>query len=195
MVLRPRSAETAKGLPFGLNIAGNFCSEKGTGEAVRSNVRSLAAAGVRFVLNYVPDESSSNHAESAGYPFSNDNPYAVNLIHLNPDSVANFLDDWGEQYLSGRYNIGYWVWELSDFPKKWEGMFRFFHEIWVPSDFVLDAISRISPIPVVKIPHALREPQKPTRVDRTRFGMLPGVFCFFSCLISTASWSVKIRWG
>jgi glycosyltransferase involved in cell wall biosynthesis len=166
-------------LPLGVNVSGTFNSEKGTGEAVRSNIRSLAAAGVPFALNYVPDDSSSNRVESAGHAFQNDNPYAVNLIHLNPDCVLDFIDERGEAWFKSRYNIGYWVWELADFPDKWANIFRFFDEIWVPSDFVLDAISRVSPIPVVKIPHSVRDPEKPEMVDRARFGIEPSSFCFF----------------
>jgi glycosyltransferase involved in cell wall biosynthesis len=175
---QPRQARI-KSLPFGVNIAGNFRSEKGTGEAVRSNVKALLSAGIPVALNDVPDESSTKNSESIGHPFRQDNPYAINLIHLTPDSVLGFLDDQGEAYLRGRYNIGFWVWELSDFPAKWAGIFNFFDEIWVPSDFVLDAISRISPIPVVKIPHAVPEESNVTKVDPQRFGIPPGVFCFF----------------
>jgi glycosyltransferase involved in cell wall biosynthesis len=161
-----REAQTAAGRPFGVNVAGNLASEKGTGEAVRATVRSLEAAGVPHVLNNFIDEYSAN-ADRTFTQFSGESPYAINLIQVNADMVPEFVRHKGEAYLRGRYNIGYWFWELADFPEEqWRSSFPHLNEVWAPSNFVLDAISRVAPVPVVRVP--LSVPEKPATKDLRR---------------------------
>src|SRR5262249_33464706 len=90
--------------PFGVNLAGTFASEKGIGEAGRATIRSLDAAGVPYVLNNFVDSSSAN-VDRTHTQFAEDNPYAVNLIHVNADTVPWFVRIKGESYLRDRYNI------------------------------------------------------------------------------------------
>jgi glycosyltransferase involved in cell wall biosynthesis len=174
--VRPPTAARAA-LPFGVNVAGNFGSEKGTGEAVRSMVRSLRAADIPCALNNCTDAYSVNPDRDITQ-FSDDNPYGINLIHLNADCVPEFVEHRGEAYLRGRYNVGYWAWELSDFPQEWESSFRHLDEVWVPSNFVLDAVSRAAPVPVVRIPHAVSEHLAVRPWQRSHFGLPPDKFLF-----------------
>jgi glycosyltransferase involved in cell wall biosynthesis len=139
---------------FGVNLAGYLRSEKGVGEAGRAAVRALEAASIPFALNDIVDSGSIN-AEEGSIKFSEDNPYSVNLVHINADQIPNFASQKGESYFKGRYNIGCWFWELSQFPEDWYSSFDFFNELWAPTSFIQDALSRVSPIPVVKMPLAL----------------------------------------
>ena len=60
-----------------------------------------------------------------------------------------------------------------------ESSFEYFDEVWVGSNFVLDAISRVSPIPVVRIPLALREGTDSVgRGDRSNLGLSAESFVF-----------------
>jgi glycosyltransferase involved in cell wall biosynthesis len=164
--------------PFGVNIAGNIASEKGTGEAVRATIRGVAAAGAPYVLNNIVDDYSDN-PDQTYTEFSSENPYAFNLIQVNSDMVAPFVDRQGEDYTRGRYNIGYWFWELSEFPRQeWENSFRWLDEVWVGSNFVLDAVSRIAPVPVVKIPVSIPERLPVKAVDRGHFSLPNDRFLF-----------------
>lgn len=173
----PRKVEPSH-FPFGVSVAGFLQSEKGMGESVRSSFRALAAARVPLALVDFVDPLSDNIEQVAG-PFSQGNPYRVNLIHVNPHSLAGFLLDKGSTYFEDRYNIGYWNWELSTFPEAWADRFQPFDEIWVPSAFTLDAISRVSPVPVVRIPPCLRaEPERVAAPARARFGIGAEAFVF-----------------
>jgi len=155
---------------FGINLVGYFNSEKGLGTAVRSHILELEAVGIPYVLNNVEDSGSEN-SEKVRARFSNDNPYKINLIHINADALPSFTQCRNE-YFVDRHNIGYWVWELSSFPEEWYDRFKPFDEIWVPSNFALDAISRVSPIPVVRVPHSIRPIQKTNqRQARAQFGL------------------------
>jgi 2-polyprenyl-3-methyl-5-hydroxy-6-metoxy-1,4-benzoquinol methylase/glycosyltransferase involved in cell wall biosynthesis len=165
--------------PFGMNVSGHLGSEKGIGEGARSTVRSLQAAGVPYILDDFIDVTSDNRDTILGSvnPVQG-NPYSVNLIHLNADSAPEFIRARGGDYVRGRYNIGYWVWELSSFPACWGSSFKHFGEIWVPTTFVLDAISRVSPIPVLTIPHSLPESLPIKKCDRQCFGLPRDKFLF-----------------
>jgi 2-polyprenyl-3-methyl-5-hydroxy-6-metoxy-1,4-benzoquinol methylase/glycosyltransferase involved in cell wall biosynthesis len=141
-------------LPFGVNVIGHLTSEKGVGEGARSTLRSLRSTGIPTNLNNLCDESSAN-VDTEFTQFTEENPFAVNLVHLNADELPSLIQQRGPGYLKGRYNIGYWAWELSAFPDVWTESFSHFNELWVPSTFVMNSVSRVSPIPVITIPHSL----------------------------------------
>lgn len=140
---------------FGVNVSGLMQSEKGLGAAVRSDVYSLKAAGIPYVLNNITDAGSAN-ADKSFNIFSNENPYLFNLIHVNPDALSSILQQIGASYLEGHYNIGFWVWELDQFPDKYRGLASYLDEIWTPSDYSFQAISKAVDIPVVRMPHSIK---------------------------------------
>jgi 2-polyprenyl-3-methyl-5-hydroxy-6-metoxy-1,4-benzoquinol methylase/glycosyltransferase involved in cell wall biosynthesis len=166
----PASTPQAGPKPFGVNLAGHVTSEKGVGEGARSTVRVLRAANVPVLLNNFIDPGSHNTEPEIALS-ATDNPYAVNLLHMNADELPTFLSLSGEGYFRDRYNIGYWAWELSRFPIKWMDSFKHLDEIWVPSNFVLDSVSRCSPIPIVRVPHAIPEELPTTAHTRSYFGL------------------------
>ena len=171
-------AEWLENEELGINLAGYINSEKGLGEGIRSDIRCLQHAGIPFVLNNFIDSGSVN-TEMKNANLTTTNPYRINLIHINADQVFEFIKHKGYSYLSNHYNIGYWAWELSQFPEEWYDAFRVFDEIWVPSSFVQDSLGRISPIPVVKIPHSVRENMdQPSAFDRSYFGLPQNDFAF-----------------
>src|SRR6516162_11651643 len=127
---------------LGVNVVGFFASEKGVGQAVRSDVYSLEESGIPYTLNNYFDPGSVNNDASLAN-FSVSNPYPVNLLHINANQLLQFRERQGRAYFENRYNIGFWAWELSEFPEEWLGSFECLHEVWVPSTFTLDSISRI----------------------------------------------------
>jgi glycosyltransferase involved in cell wall biosynthesis len=164
--------------PFGVNIAGNFGSETGVGEAVRSSVRALKAASIPYAINNFVDPNAAN-LDTQIQAFDQDNPHSVNLIHLNFDTVPAFVMAKGDRYFSGRYNIGCWFWELSAFPEVWFPNFDFFNELWASSNFIHDCFSRVSPIPVIRMPLALApEVTLCSRFNRSYFHLPHDKFVF-----------------
>ena len=160
---------------IGINIAGYITSESGTGEGVRSNIRIFEALNMRYVLNNL--ESSSRQSDDSFTSFSEDNPYDINLIHVNADQVPIFCLQKGENFFKHKYNIGYWVWELSEFPEEWQSHFQYFNEIWTASSFCLESLAAVSPIPVVKIPHCISI-DTIKNVDRSYFELKEDSFIF-----------------
>jgi len=150
--LEPRSE-------FGVNLAGYFTGRFGIAASARAFATALAIAQVPNALNNVV---SAIHGEPHFGPhaFTDINPYAINLIHVNPDTAKEFILSRtsllrGPRYFKDRYNIGIWYWETSNFPARWMPLFRFYDEIWATTSFVLQSLSRVSPIPVVKVRYPL----------------------------------------
>jgi glycosyltransferase involved in cell wall biosynthesis len=168
--IREVMREKKPDLPFGINICGPIRSETGTGEATRSQIRSLAAAGIPIVLNDYPDGPAAG-MDDEFTTFSDENPYAVNLVHLTADALKGSVEWKSKSYFKNHYNIGYWSWETPNFPTEWLDRLRNLDEIWVASDFVGDAISRVSSIPVVKIPLAIPDRLSVNLLSRSRFNL------------------------
>ncbi|MEG4960848.1 MULTISPECIES: glycosyltransferase [unclassified Microcoleus] len=135
---------------LGINIAGYISGEFGIGEGVRANIRATEAANIPFNINNFT-RSPHRKQDTTYQNFSQDNPHPVNLIQVNADEVAIFIKHTGSSYFENKYNIGFWAWELPAFPPEWQPAFNHFHEIWTYSNYCAEAISAISPIPVIKI--------------------------------------------
>ena len=167
---RPEIEPAAASVP-GLNVAGYTMSEKGVGEALRATLTALAAAGIPHCVIDVPDPGAANAGGSL-VGRVDDNPYPVNLIHLTAAELPKFVSARGPDFLRDRYNIGFWMWELDRFPRVFQGAFLYLDEVWVASTYCLDAISRASPIPVVRVPLPLSaERLRSTGAGRDHFGL------------------------
>ena len=159
----------------GVNLVGYINSESGVGEAARANIRALECSGIHFALNNLT--SPSRQGDFTYTNIIQENPYVFNLVHSNADAVTSFLNEKQINYLAGKYNIAFWYWELSNFPSIWFDRFQYFHEIWVASSFCQEAISRVSPIPVVKVPPSIVI-NSLKQVDRPYFGIEKNAFAF-----------------
>ncbi len=160
---------------WGINIAGHVSGEFGLGEAVRANIRSLEAAGIPFVINNF-SRSPHRKQDTTYQNFSQNNPYPINLIQVNADQMELFAKVVGKSYFEGKYNIGFWAWELPEFPDEWMGAFDLFDEIWTYSGYCQDAISRVSPIPVIKVMPSVSLPTP--ELGKSQLGLPQNKFIF-----------------
>lgn len=160
---------------MGINIAGYVNGEFGIGEGVRANIRSIEAAQIPFVINNFT-QSPHRKSDTTYQHFSDKNPYPINLIQVNADEVKNFIKVVGKDYLKGRYNIGFWAWELPHFPPQWAEAFSWFNEIWTYSNYCADAIAPISPIPVIKVMPSISLPLP--EIDREALDLPKDKFIF-----------------
>jgi glycosyltransferase involved in cell wall biosynthesis len=172
---RERYLHVGAGSELGVNVSGYFTSEKGMGEASRSDVRCLLAAGVPFVLNNITDMLSNNSDHQLDEHMSDTNPYPVNLIHVNAGELPGFFRSKTPSYFEGNYNVAYWTWELSRFPDEWAPNSRFVDEIWVPSSFVREAVSQAVSVPVMVMPHSIELPELEAAGTEGRVGRENGL--------------------
>lgn len=92
-----------------------------------------------------------------------------------------------------RYNIGYWHWELPEFPNAWVKSFHLVNEIWVPSTFTFQAISKKSTKPVITIPHCMSF-DPPVHLNRCNYGLPENRFLFLTMYDIHSTSVRKIRW-
>jgi glycosyltransferase involved in cell wall biosynthesis len=170
-------SEPVAGLPVGVNLLGHFESEKGVGEGARSNLRIIQATGLPYAVNNKFDPESRN-VERYGGRFAEENPYTANLLTVNADQTIPYARR-NPDYLKGHYNIGYWAWELPEFPDQWAPAFGHLNEVWTPSKFACEAISSASPIPVMVVPHSMDpDTNYNPQVNRAEFDIGRDTFVF-----------------
>ena len=164
----------------GVNLLGYARAEMGIGESCRIAARNLEAADIPFgILNFTGTNSARMGDMSWIQKEINKPEYNVNLFHINAEQMMEIYASYGNELFENKYNIGYWHWELPDFPEEWIENFSLVDEIWAPSTFVVDSIAMKSPVPVVKIPHSI---VVNIQEQRTReFFQLPqGAFLFLA---------------
>jgi glycosyltransferase involved in cell wall biosynthesis len=170
----------------GVNIAGYFRGEVGVGEAARLLTSAVEAAGIpHSTLAYDATESRNTH------PFVERGdgraPHDINVVCVNADQIARFATDAGQRFFAGRYTVGYWFWELDQFPLSMHRAFDYVDEVWTATDFVASGIRAAGRRPVHTIPPAVPIPRGSPDVTRSTLGLPPGfmflfMFDFFSVL-------------
>jgi hypothetical protein len=163
--------------PLGVNVAGYLQSELGVGEVARQAIEALDVAGVPTLPVSIPAPLSRQ-----GHHFNHIRPYAesypVNLLCVNADMLPDFAARVGSAFFHRRYSIGWWWWEVSQFPERWMDAFAHVDEVWAGSQFVADALSAVSPVPVVHIPTPVSKPVVgPT--SRAELGLPDGFLFLF----------------
>lgn len=159
----------------GVNLAGYAMAEMGVGESVRSASRAAKAAGLETALFGVEAHPLYRASDKSAGPLSATLPYPVTILHVNADQTPAVVTELGAKLASTRYKIGYWAWELEDFPERWKGSFDQLDEIWTPSDFCRAAIAAVSPKPVLRIPHCV-PPLAEAKHSRESLGVPAGGF-------------------
>ena len=164
----------------GVNLIGYIRAEMGLGEGARSDARALAAAEIEFgIINFEREnparmgDLSWQHKECSNAPFS------VTLWHINADYLHLARATIPAFLVEKSYHIAYWAWELETMPEGWRPALDEVDEIWVPSEFVRQAISSETTKPVVCIPHCVA-PSPVESFDRDYFGLPKEPFIFLA---------------
>jgi glycosyltransferase involved in cell wall biosynthesis len=139
----------------GINLIGYLRAELGLGEAARSLAKACVAAHIPFSAVDVGYQSSNLQRDTSVLPNAVTERFPIDLMYVNADQVATTASFLRGKNHTARYRIGYWHWEQPQLPPSALGAFAHLDEVWVPSTFVHDAVAPYSPVPVVKIPHAI----------------------------------------
>jgi glycosyltransferase involved in cell wall biosynthesis len=154
----------------------------GMGEHVRMSAAAFSAAAVPFRIRNICGEYGIHQAGiHQDFLFrdkiSNNGFYKANVFHANADEMGTALRHLGKDIFVDRYNIGYWAWELSNFPEAWCPSFQLVDEVWAPSRFIEQAIANSTSSPVIRMPLAVDFPE-PNEVTRESFGLPENRFLF-----------------
>ena len=180
----PYSADYARRhARLGINIVGFLTADLGVGESARCMVRAADAAGLPTALVALKLNCRNRLGDlTFAARLQEENPHDVNVVHVDPPAARDLDHHHGAAFRAGKYNIGYFAWELTEFPDAWTASFEYFDEIWCPSDFTAAAIREKSPLPVLTMPHAIAfaRPPESTTALRARLGLPADRFLFLT---------------
>lgn len=166
----------------GINLIGNIRAETGLGQSCRLVADELDASGIPYSIYQYDQLGAMAEGQYQQYEnkISSELPYNINLIHINPHELGLAFQQAHGKIWNGRYNIGFWLWELEDFPDEWVPCFRCMDEIWTPSKFITNCIQKKTNLKVVTIPYhvGLTIPEKNKCDYRKRFHLPTDKFLF-----------------
>ncbi|NML62710.1 glycosyltransferase family 4 protein [Massilia sp. RP-1-19] len=169
----PQHPGPVPGAAPGINLVGYIAAELGLGEAARSLARACTAAGVPYSVLDVGYQTSNLQRDTYALGNASAKRFKIDLLYVNADQTPGTVAHLKSKGLSSTYRIGFWHWEQPQLPDAHLGAFSMLDEVWVPSNFVRDAVAAVSPLPVVVIPHALQFAPTPG-IDRSAFGLPAG---------------------
>jgi glycosyltransferase involved in cell wall biosynthesis len=161
----------------GINVVGYLCAETGLGESARTLINAIKTTRIQHSLIHFKLYWLEDHDKRFKKEFTQRNPHNVNIIVINPEGLDFVLPDLRKEFFENRYNIGYWAWELPDIPTEWKKYESHFDEIWVPSDFVKQAIIKKINKPVTIVPHSIKI-KSFDKYGRDHFGLNDEDFLF-----------------
>lgn len=164
--------------PAGVNLIGNLRADTGLGQSMRLVSHILDESGYENdarIFFMPPGGSMNNH--SCDEKITDEDKYGVNLIHVNPSEFPMPFINMGAENFSGHYNIGYWLWELKEFPEDWLPALELADEIWTPSEFISDTIRNNTDKPVLTVPYPVEAPFD-EKYTREHFGLPEDKFLF-----------------
>lgn len=170
---------------MGVNLVGFIHAEFGLGQGCRCIASALKETERLFtVINYKQAYLARDNDQTWA-DYEGEARYAVNLVQLNADQIAQARVRLGKEFWNERYQIAHFAWELPVFPKKWRAECEMFHEIWTPSRFCTDAIAEQTKIPVYTMPFAIH-PVIEEKRSRAYFHLPENAFLFL-CMFDVNS--------
>lgn len=165
----------------GVNVFAYFRGQFGLGESARLYVQALMGAGYPVALNDIELVDVPHGFDDHGLvgEICNEAPFDLNLIFVNPDFFQKATDKIGHERLAGRYTIACWFWELESIPEEWQSALDRVDEVLVASEFVENAVRRVTKKPVLRVPLPLAA-QPDSGLQRTDFGLDADTFIFLS---------------
>lgn len=163
---------------LGLNLVGYYNADLGLGEALRYIAKAIGEASIPFLVRKFKAKLLSGQSNQILNPFlSPECKYPINCIVINPDLIHRLptwvsFSEWAR-----RYNVGYWFWELENFPQEWRYSIPLIDEVWVNTEFVANAM-RQAHTRVIKIPFAVEFEIPSTQYTRQYFNLPESSFLF-----------------
>jgi len=180
--LTPKLANKFVPRPFGLNLIGFAYGELGIGEDIRMAVAACEAAKIPYqIVNISPgddvrqnDLTLKDRIEGS----KEQTRYAINVFIMPGfDMVSRLFLRHGNKVFDGYYNIGWWPWELSVWPKAWDKAFDLVDEVWAGSQFSFDMYQASTKKPSCLMPLAVSV-QNVKTLDRKHFKLAEDSYLF-----------------
>ena len=140
-----------------LVVAGHPFISIGMAELVRSCFRAFQAAGAEPRLRDIyagPRVDPDYEREFSSFVTDRLSPVA-NVFNLNGDEVEQALAHLSDDRFNSAFNVIAPTWELPAYPAEWARQLERFTEVWAVSEFVRNAISGSTSMPVLRMPLAV----------------------------------------
>ncbi|HEY5550485.1 MAG TPA: glycosyltransferase family 4 protein, partial [Opitutaceae bacterium] len=175
---------------LGVNVVGFHLADLGVGQSARCMVKACDAVGLPVSVVPLKLNCKNPHGDDTlETRLTADNPHPINIVHIDAPQSADIDHHHGPAFRTGKYNIGYWAWELPEFPDGWIPHADHFDEIWTPSNFVRESVAAKVRQAVHTMPHAI-EFARPVGDFRAKFG-LPGRKFLFLFVYDLNSYSER----
>lgn len=177
--MKRKTFKCKKNLPQGINLIGIIGSGKSIGAHARLIAKALETANIPFcVLDFCEHFGWTRNNFDYEHKRCNEQKYNVNLIALNADCINHVLLVLDREEMNKRYNIGYWAWELAEFPDIWRYGFNCLQEVWANSGFCANSVAMKSPIPVLSVPLHAGNSHSVIENGREYFNIRKDIFLF-----------------
>jgi glycosyltransferase involved in cell wall biosynthesis len=164
----------------GINLHGYFSRWLGLGECARLYAEAMLAAGYPVVLHDIDiDIPHARHDQTLASRMGGESSFTKDLVFVNPDHWEDVLGRMARPAGSRRHVIGYWFWELENFPSDWRRAIDQVDEIMVSSAFVEQAVKRVCSKPVTRVPIPMpMPPGDSSGLQRGHFGLRDDDYVF-----------------
>lgn len=164
--------------PEGINLIGDIQAETGLGQSMRILANILEKNNIPYCVVQMGQPGGLARNNHEWDKKITDNPkYNINILHINASEWVENYNKIDSTILNYRKNIAYWLWELEEFPRKWQPCIETVDEVWAPSEFVCDSIRKLTDKTVRKLSYAI-EIEKPNISVRGYFGLPEDVFLY-----------------
>lgn len=148
----------------GVNLLGSFCYSAGLGHAARHTCRALRAVKIPCSLRDIPSwDAGVARAECLGLEY-----FDKTIVQPRPDwPLKESYDTAGWALRADIYRIGHWYWELETVPAHWRDNILGLNEVWAPTSFIAEAVSRSLDLPVFEMLPAVPVPSQSNHTRRS----------------------------
>jgi glycosyltransferase involved in cell wall biosynthesis len=153
---------TIQAHPKGFNLIGYATSPLGLGEDLRSFAAMLDYLDIPFSVIDIPTESQRQVKVS--WKNLSQADFDVSIFFMSASTCLRLAKAQPRLFSTPKLKIGYFLWELPDFPKKHYDALRLMDQIWCPTKFVQSTFFNATkklilsiPLPVIKHPSSGRD--------------------------------------
>jgi glycosyltransferase involved in cell wall biosynthesis len=163
-------------------LVGNPFAPTGRGGTALSFFRSLRAVSMPVKMCEAYTHTANKNIdpllehELHGFLISRPGGH-INIYHLNGNEVDGSLSALKHKLPDGAYNIIYPFWELDKYPQPWLEKLELFDEVWAPSVFIQQTLSKVLTKPIYHMPLPVQV-QLTSFFGRKYFGLPEGSYLF-----------------
>ena len=166
----------------GVALVGPIRKTSGLGQAARLSydiLRKCETVAPTALVFDLDNPAPVGFASSQSFePYANRR--AINLIHLNAESVPLAFAFEQREIFASSYNIGYFFWELNMIPKCHRLALELLDEIWVSSYYNREIYARFTDKPVINVGMAVEPLPDAAPLERAALGLDPQAVVFLT---------------